>query len=601
MGDERKIADTIVEQDSSRQPSASGSLHNGEQTRPFLQPLAVALVCLIFISLLLIRGLTDLRNLDRTLVDYIEKSGVEIIKNVQQVADYHFQRLVQTGQAGLDSGDLPHFTEETFSMQELLLSDLVELAQEIDIRLEEGRLSHKQLGFIAEKESLWLIALLDERGVITFQHRPVPRDLLSLADPIIQGNEEIKISIFGPNGISEGLKFIALLRKSGSGTIILALDREGFRHRSLKVSIQRAIEEVGQVSGTIYFAVTDQLGRILGRVGELPRIGREKGPDENILEGGVEQASRKIVLNGQELLEIVAPIHLAEGTIGAARLSLARYRADRIVEKIRFRVFVSLGFMVIIASLSMWLLYKNQNRHLARMREMERRLQKSERLSALGRLSAGVAHEIRNPLNAISMASQRIDRDNPNQLTGVIQDEIRRLNQIIEEFLGFSRSRKLEFCRHDLTELLDDIVLLMEEKAKSEGIAIHTGFMDSTFVISMDPDKLKQALLNIMKNAVESISPTGSINLSVEPKGKEWVSVKISDTGAGLSDEEIEKIFDLDYTTKEKGLGLGLPLAHEIIQGHGGEIQVRSQPGSGTTFEILLPLDREAHRPYYNS
>jgi signal transduction histidine kinase len=110
-------------------------------------------------------------------------------------------------------------------------------------------------------------------------------------------------------------------------------------------------------------------------------------------------------------------------------------------------------------------------------------------------------------------------------------------------------------------------------------------------MVSIDFDKIKQAIFNIVKNAMESISGRGSITLSVEQEGKEWAKVKISDTGCGLSREEMEQIFNPDYTTKEKGLGLGLALAHEIIQGHSGEIKVMSEPGTGTTFEILLPMN----------
>jgi signal transduction histidine kinase len=107
----------------------------------------------------------------------------------------------------------------------------------------------------------------------------------------------------------------------------------------------------------------------------------------------------------------------------------------------------------------------------------------------------------------------------------------------------------------------------------------------------MDLEKMKQALLNIIKNAIESISKEGSITLSARLIGKGEVSIRISDTGTGLSPEEIKHVFELDYTTKDKGLGLGLPLAYEIIQGHGGAIRVISQLGLGTTFEILLPLN----------
>jgi len=241
----------------------------------------------------------------------------------------------------------------------------------------------------------------------------------------------------------------------------------------------------------------------------------------------------------------------------------------------------------------MWFLYRNQAKHLANMREMERRLNRAERLSAMGRLAAGVAHEIRNPLNAISMACQRLQKDNLDQLTGIIRDEVRRLNQIVEEFIGFSRSGKLALKAHDITALLRQMALLVAEEAASQGITLQTDWPESPLVIWIDADKIKQALFNIIKNAMESIPDQGTVTLGVAREGKRWVNVRISDTGTGLSREAIEQIFDPDYTTKEKGLGLGLALVYEIIQGHNGEIRVMSEPGNGTTFEILLPVEPE--------
>jgi signal transduction histidine kinase len=130
----------------------------------------------------------------------------------------------------------------------------------------------------------------------------------------------------------------------------------------------------------------------------------------------------------------------------------------------------------------------------------------------------------------------------------------------------------------------------MGEEADSKGVAIHMGRYNTPFHVSMDSDKLKQALLNIIKNGIESISGNGSIHISLSPVDKEWISIRITDTGTGLNSTEIRHIFDPDYTTKEKGLGLGLPLAHEIIRGHGGVIQVNSRRDEGTTFQITLPL-----------
>jgi signal transduction histidine kinase len=230
------------------------------------------------------------------------------------------------------------------------------------------------------------------------------------------------------------------------------------------------------------------------------------------------------------------------------------------------------------------------------MREMERRLNRAERLSAMGRLAAGVAHEIRNPLNAISMACQRLQKDNIDQLTGIIRDEVRRLNHIIEEFIGLSRSGTLTLKANDLIALMRQMALLVAEEAASLGIALETEWPESPVMIWIDADKIKQALFNVIKNAMESIPNQGTVTLGVVREGKRWVMVRISDTGIGLTREAIEQIFDPDYTTKEKGLGLGLALAHEIIQAHNGEIRVLSEPGKGTTFEILLPVGGERRK-----
>ena len=131
----------------------------------------------------------------------------------------------------------------------------------------------------------------------------------------------------------------------------------------------------------------------------------------------------------------------------------------------------------------------------------------------------------------------------------------------------------------------------MEEEALSKGLTIKTLWHNAPVTVFVDPDKIKQVFLNIIKNAMESVTRGGTITLSAAPIDSRWACVKISDTGIGLDAEEIEQIFDPDYSTKKHGLGMGLTIAHEIIRIHGGEIRVTSQKGQGTVFEILLPSD----------
>ena len=287
---------------------------------------------------------------------------------------------------------------------------------------------------------------------------------------------------------------------------------------------------------------------------------------------------------------MVERITLRDQTPLTAYLQLNTENLDRMIGKERRWGLLSLGFMVFLVVLSMWFLYRNQNRHIARVRYMEQRLQQAERLSAMGRLASGVAHEIRNPLNAISMACQRLKEENLQQLSGVIRNEIGRLNMIVEEFLGLSKERRLKPEETDLADLVQQVGLLMEEEARARGIEIRTIGIETALMMWLDGNRIKQALINMVKNAMDAIIASGTVTIDIRRKGKDMAVVTLSDTGTGLAEEALDRIFDLDFTTKEQGLGLGLALSHEIIKAHGGEIRVQSTPGVGTTFLILLPI-----------
>jgi signal transduction histidine kinase len=580
--------------------------------RSFLQPLAVALVCAVFIGLILTMGIIDLRRSERTLSGFMEDQGMRIIGVVERLAEENMKTMIQASQRAGGSAFVP-LTEQVISPQIFLTDKIVAMAREIDNHWKREHLSAGYIRRYAEEKNLWLLAVLNAWGQVIFMNRNLQDEPSRFGGKSAMkerrpANATELLSVLNTLNRSKKIGFIALSRKDGSGTIVIGLDQNSARYWGTRVSVEKAIEKLGegQGQGLVYLTVRDKKGMPLGSTGKLPAEWENENPlVEMVLGGATRIESRKVIYEGKSILEIVTPLRMSGQIAGVIRMGLERGNTDRIIDENRRNMFVFLAFVVLIALLSMWLLYHNQNRHLSGIIKMERQLEKAERLSSLGQLAAGVAHEIRNPLNAISMASQRLKREcipadeerrkEFETLAGVIRDEIRRLNGIIEEFLTFSKSRRLNLRDCPVQEVLQKILHLISAEAASRGIALKTDWEEKPIVIPMDMDKLQQAFLNFIKNAMESISGEGAVTLAVRKTENGQVSVRISDTGCGMTTEEVERIFNPEYTTKEKGLGLGLPLAHEIIRGHGGEIRVLSRKGEGTTFEILLPADRHSN------
>ena len=569
--------------------------------RPFLQPLAVALVCAVFIGLIVTMGVMDLRRSEATLDGFMRNQGLRIVGVVERLAMENLKTMIQASHRESGS-DFKPLSEQVLSPQVFFTQKVVEMAREIDNRWKTEHISGSYIRQYAQEKNLWLVAVLNAWGKVIFMSRPLPDEPVRGKALIKSGSGEAG-ELFARLGRLKKVGFIALQRPDASGTIVIALDQDSARYWGTRVSVEKAMEKLGEGQGLVYLTIRDKTGRQLGNTGKLPEeLKRDDPLVVKILDGSQWIESRLVRRDERSLFEIVTPLRLDGQIAGVIRLGLERENTYLILKENRRNIYVFLALIVLITLLSMWLLYHDQNRHLAGIVEMERQLEKAERLSSLGQLAAGVAHEIRNPLNAISMASQRLRREfvpaeatktqEFETMTGVIRDEIRRLNGIIEEFLTFSKSRKLELRDNPLQEVLRKIVNLVSAEAAAKRIAVQTHWKESPVVVPMDMDKLQQALLNFVKNAMESIAGEGSVSLSILKPEKGRVRIRIADTGCGMTAEEVDKIFSPEYTTKEKGLGLGLTLAHEIIRGHGGDIQVQSRKGKGTTFEILLPLER---------
>jgi len=564
-----------------------------------LRPITLIISCTIFVILILVMGLMDLNRLDRSLVNFMEVRGLDVAEKIERESLVSYMSIMQMLRGEAAGETLIPLTDETFLTQESLIKALLGVIRTIDSRWASSSVSPEEATGFIEREGLWLLAVLDDGGRVLFQSRPLPRQVLARAKPVIQKSKDLVIDLFGGPERAARSGVVALRRSGGNGTIIVALDDDALRWWGMRIAMQKAVDEAGQTPGVVFVTVLDGWGAFCIARGEQPASQEMTAEEKHLVSGALAVTARDIKLGEKEHLMVMAPLSLEGRPAGVVRVGFERDRMDQILERNRHFLFLSMGFIVLAGLFSLWFVFQNQKRHLARIEEMRKRLEQSERLSSLGQLAAGVAHEIRNPLNAISMASQRLQREYMpceqdkstefGRLTGVIRDEIRRLNVIIEDFLTFSRSRRLELREFSLTEVIQKLARLMGEEARVRGIDLTVRPEQGSLIVPMDVDKLQQALINIVKNAMESIDGTGSIGIAMEKLPGDRAVVRITDTGSGLAPGEVEKIFDPDYTTKEKGLGLGLPIAYEIVRGHGGTIRVQSSPGQGTTFEIELP------------
>jgi two-component system, NtrC family, sensor histidine kinase HydH len=234
-------------------------------------------------------------------------------------------------------------------------------------------------------------------------------------------------------------------------------------------------------------------------------------------------------------------------------------------------------------------------RDLTQSRLLEQEVQRKDRLSAMGELASGVAHEIRNPLNAISMIAQRFEKEfSPRKnaqeyraLTGVLRSEVQRVNGIIHQFLRFARPPALDLQPVSIGPFLEEVGLLFAGQAEAKGVRfVRQNTCDRVTLI--DRDQLSQALLNLLQNALDATEQGEKIELSCADEEGGTVAISVSDTGRGIPSEQMAKVFNLYYTTKPEGTGIGLPIVQQVVTQHQGSLQVESQPGKGSTFVIRL-------------
>jgi signal transduction histidine kinase len=258
------------------------------------------------------------------------------------------------------------------------------------------------------------------------------------------------------------------------------------------------------------------------------------------------------------------------------------------------------AFLNAVANTLAVVIQRNQNEN--EKQKLREQLSQSEKLAALGRISANVAHEIRNPLTVIGGFVRRLqkniqDEDSAREYIDFILSEVSNLEEILKNILSYARAATLQLKGHRIYEILDDVLKAYEDLCKERSITIIRSY-NYTSEVTIDKNRVREVVVNLVSNALESIGSNGTLTVSTGQEQIDdisFVTVKISDTGKGIPQDRLDKIFEPFFTTKlsTRGIGLGLSISKRIMEEHGGFIKVESEIGAGAAFILYFPLNRK--------
>ncbi|MFB3817970.1 MAG: PAS domain-containing sensor histidine kinase [Candidatus Methylomirabilales bacterium] len=398
----------------------------------------------------------------------------------------------------------------------------------------------------------------------------------------------------------EGSEFgVAVPAQTFPGIIAVHADADYLLSYRRQIGLQRLIQDLARQAGV---AGADLLDGTLTVLASSSPAGVGRRVDDPFLRAGLEaggvRGRRTTGPDGREAYEVVKPFAIEQDRRGLVRLTLGTAGLDAAAAQARRQVVrYSLGLLLVGiagAVAIFWL----QARHLAERRALETAMVREQRLSAMGNLAAGAAHEIRNPLNAISVGLQRLrlefapaaapDREEYARFTRLMQAEVARLDTIVDRFLALARPLRLSLTEESLAGLLQETLALLGSQAAAQGVEIRAALGGADVRVRMDRQQLTQAVMNVLLNALQAMPHGGRLEVRVAA-APETVEVGIADSGPGIPPAHADRIFEPYFTTKEGGTGLGLALSRKIVQEHGGDLRLAASPAGGAAFVIALP------------
>ncbi|MBP1716922.1 MAG: signal transduction histidine kinase [Deltaproteobacteria bacterium] len=576
--------------------------------RWIFRPLSVLIIWGILALLLVLNGLYESKRAKDNLYRLLADEGAALIDGLARSAQSSLNFLAALETQPGAAMFIAFSSVNLLTLEESVIDWVLEIAGQIDQRLGSEAVTPERLEGVGREERIAGVEVVSGRNHLVFHRQPetMPREgQPPFYLPLTQGKASYAIQRTEKRAIGQmDFLSVAILRRAGEGILILRTDETDIQHLRRRVILQGIIDEwAGKVD--------IQYLRFQGKDGEFwagfdVREGRDNNEErawfgdhglQTDHPGAIRSRSRK------GIFEVGQSVSLDVHTQGFLLVGLNTAKVDQIIGgDIRNLVLFSF-FLLAFAGIGIVLIYRLENRHLARVIEMEEKIQRSEKLSSLANLAAGVAHEIRNPLNAIGMAIQRLQREFPQktaelqeeyfQFTDILRGEVKRINDIVEQFLFFARPAHLKLQPLKLKDLFQDLMALASEPARQQNVVLEEETDPDLPLIMADRQRLQEALWNLIQNGLQAMSKGGKLRLSAILQHGKAVRIGIEDTGEGIPDENHGKVFDYYFTTRKKGTGLGLPLAHKIIQEHGGSISLRSKVGQGTTFEIILPVFEE--------
>ena len=394
---------------------------------------------------------------------------------------------------------------------------------------------------------------------------------------------------------------VAVGARSFPGIIAIHANADYILNFEKEIGVQRQIQELGRESETEFVALLDSNLNVVAHT-DPRRIGQqEKEPlvlraksDRQLLSQIVESGG------GKRYFEVVKPVALDESNLGFLKIGLSLGSME-VAWHNSLRAIITLGLAIVAAGiLGMAAILHNQQSHMQEVKALEIEVLHRERLSALGNLAATVAHEIRNPLNAISMGLQRLkvefqptdDQEQYSRVTELMLGEVHRLNSIVEQFLSLARPLEIKPEALRVQDVLNELATLVEGEAQQSKVQIRVVAPPTLPPLKADREYLRQTLLNLILNGLQAMPEGGTLTLKANTSNGNFL-ISVTDTGIGIAPENRRRIFEPYFTTKAKGSGLGLAIARRIIEAHGGTITVSSETDQGCCFQICLPLDRK--------